>query len=229
MINEDDVQFRKARAGDADWAVPLIVDSAPARFAYFHREQTDSLQAYLRDEFSSNAGLFSYRHHVAVEYRGAPAGVVSLFRSAAAAVCSIGTLYHMVRSLGLPETLGVLSRRHYASGRMPLLSRTSVYMDNLCVEPHLRGRGIGKLIVRHLLHIAAANGYRYLYCDVEYRNTPARQLYQQCGMQFVDLLRSAPFCPLDSFIRLRRDLREQVDVRTKTEERERAMQVERLA
>jgi ribosomal protein S18 acetylase RimI-like enzyme len=208
MISEDDVQFRCARATDAGWAVPLILGSAAERFAYFHRGQTDSLQAYLSDEFSRDAGLFSYSYHVAVEYRSVPVGVVSLLRSAAGPICAIWTLYHMLRCLGLPEALSVLYRRHFASGRLPPWSWTSVYMDNLYIEPHCRGRGVGKLTVLHLCRIAAAQGYHHLYCDVEARNMAARHLYKECGMQPLAVLRSAPSCPLDNFIRLCKDLRE---------------------
>lgn len=206
MIREDDVQFRSARTTDAGWAIRLIVGSAAERFAYFHGGRTDSLEAYLRDEFSSDAGLFSYKYHVVVEYRSVPVGVASLFRSAAGPICAMWTLYHMLRCLRLLEALTVLYRRHCASGRMPPLSWPSVYMDNLCIEPHFRGRGVGKLTVLHLCRLAAERDYHYLYCDVEARNIPARQLYKQCGMRPLAVLRSVPSSPLDHLIRLRKDL-----------------------
>jgi ribosomal protein S18 acetylase RimI-like enzyme len=206
MINKRDVQFRGAFPTDAEWAIRLIVGSAAARFGHFHADRIDELHSYLKREFFSNVGLFSYKHHIVIEHLGVPIGVVCMFRSLAAPFHSFWTLCHMLRCLGLQKTLSVLLRRRLASGRMTPFSLSSVYGDNLCIEPHLRGIGIGKLTMQYLFHLAAEQGFQYFYCDVGARNAVALQLYQQLGMKPRLILRSSSSSPLDDLIRLRKDL-----------------------
>ena len=185
----------------------MIVSSASERFVHFHQDRIDELYGYLRREFCSSIGLFSYRHHIVIEHLTIPVGVVCMFSSLVGPIHAFWTLCHMLRCLRLRKTLSVLHRRHLASGRMPPFSRSCVYGDNLWIEPRLRGRGVGKLTMQHLFHRAAEQGFHYFYCDVGAGNTVARQLYRQLGMESLLVLRSVPSCPVEDLIRLRKDLR----------------------
>ena len=207
MINATDVRFRSARPSDAEWAIRLIVNSATERFEHFHAHRTNELYRYLRSEFCSNTGLFSHKRHIAIEYLTAPIGLVSLFRCFAGVIHALGTLRHMFRSLGPHKTLSILHRRRLGSGRMPPLSWSSVYGDNLCIEQRFRGKGVGKIAMQYLFHLTAEQGFHYFYGDVGLHNSAARQLYEELEMTPVRVLHSSPLSPVDDLVRLRKELR----------------------
>jgi len=61
------------------------------------------------------------------------------------------------------------------------LARPGLYLEDLYVEPALRGRGIGKALLLHLAGLAAARGYGRMEWSVLDWNEPAIAFYESLG------------------------------------------------
>ena len=61
-------------------------------------------------------------------------------------------------------------------------------LEDLYVSPAARGRGIGALLIDHLVKMGRAEGWARVYWHTREKNTSARRLYDR-------------FCPADGFIR----------------------------
>ena len=64
---------------------------------------------------------------------------------------------------------------------------------NLCVTPTEQGRGLGKMLLRHLIDWAAAAGLASLLLEVRASNRAAIALY--CGFGFVELGKRIDYYP----------------------------------
>ncbi len=61
------------------------------------------------------------------------------------------------------------------------LARPGLYLEDLFVEPGLRGRGVGKALLPHLAGLAAARGYGRMEGTVHDWNEPAIAFYESLG------------------------------------------------
>ncbi len=61
------------------------------------------------------------------------------------------------------------------------LARPGLYLEDLFVEPGLRGRGVGKALLLHLAGLAAARGYGRMEWTVLDWNEPAIAFYESLG------------------------------------------------
>lgn len=64
--------------------------------------------------------------------------------------------------------------------------RPGVYLEDLFVEPHLRGKGIGKALLRQVAAFALECGCQRLQWEVLDWNTPAIDFYRAMGAEFLD-------------------------------------------
>ncbi|MFP5277534.1 MAG: N-acetyltransferase family protein [Acidobacteriota bacterium] len=64
--------------------------------------------------------------------------------------------------------------------------RPGVYLEDLFVEPHLRGKGIGKALLQRVAAFALENGCQRLQWEVLDWNTPAIDFYRAMGAEFLD-------------------------------------------
>jgi len=55
------------------------------------------------------------------------------------------------------------------------------YLEDLYVDPSVRGSGVGLALMEHLVELAAVNGWARIYWHTDRENTPARRLYDQLG------------------------------------------------
>ena len=87
-------------------------------------------------------------------------------------------LWHLLCAEGHDEPLGVL-----------LLARSArsdaLELVYLGVTPAARGQGLGELMMRQALAVAAASGCGLLSLAVDARNAPALKLYYRSGMSRV--------------------------------------------
>jgi GNAT superfamily N-acetyltransferase len=61
------------------------------------------------------------------------------------------------------------------------LGRAGLYLEDLFVKPHARGRGIGKMLLRHLARIAVERGCgRFEWWVLDW-NTPSIEFYKRMG------------------------------------------------
>jgi ribosomal protein S18 acetylase RimI-like enzyme len=87
-------------------------------------------------------------------------------------------LWHLLRAEGEDDPLGVLLLAKSARSEAMEL----VYLG---VNPIARGQGLGELMMRQALSVAAAAGCTLLSLAVDARNTPALKLYYRAGMSKV--------------------------------------------
>ena len=64
--------------------------------------------------------------------------------------------------------------------------RRSLYLEDLFVQEHLRGKGIGKDLLRHLAAIAISKGCARMEWSVLDWNTPAIEFYKSLGAVAMD-------------------------------------------
>ncbi len=61
------------------------------------------------------------------------------------------------------------------------LAKPGLYLEDLFVYPHFRGRGIGQRLMRHLARLAVARGYGRFEWSVLDWNAPAIAFYRTLG------------------------------------------------
>jgi GNAT superfamily N-acetyltransferase len=66
------------------------------------------------------------------------------------------------------------------------LGRPGIYLEDLFVEPELRGRGIGRAMLERVAAVAAENGCQRLEWAVLDWNTPSIEFYRAMGAEFLD-------------------------------------------
>ncbi len=59
---------------------------------------------------------------------------------------------------------------------------TTLYIDDLCVDAALRGRGIGKVLYDHTVAYAREQGYYNVTLNVWACNPSAMRFYEKCGL-----------------------------------------------
>ncbi len=63
------------------------------------------------------------------------------------------------------------------------LARSGMYLEDLFVEPHLRGRGVGRALLAHLANLAVQRDCKRLEWSVLNWNTEAIRFYKSLGAQ----------------------------------------------
>jgi diamine N-acetyltransferase len=64
--------------------------------------------------------------------------------------------------------------------------KAGIYLEDLYVEPHLRGQGIGKALLKHLARRCVAEGLPRLQWSVLNWNAPSIAVYEAMGAKPVD-------------------------------------------
>ena len=59
---------------------------------------------------------------------------------------------------------------------------TTLYIDDLCVDAAMRGKGFGKVLYDHAVEYARMNGYYNLTLNVWACNPSAMRFYEKCGL-----------------------------------------------
>ena len=59
---------------------------------------------------------------------------------------------------------------------------TTLYIDDLCVDAAMRGKGFGKVLYDHAVEYARINGYYNLTLNVWACNPAAMRFYEKCGL-----------------------------------------------
>jgi GNAT superfamily N-acetyltransferase len=66
------------------------------------------------------------------------------------------------------------------------MGRAGIYLEDLFVEPELRGHGIGKALLQRVAAVAIEKGCQRLQWEVLDWNTPAIDFYAAMGAEFLD-------------------------------------------
>lgn len=177
----DTVRFRAATPDDAEAAVPLIHSSGPAAFEYvFALPRRGDAQAFLRHAFADGEGEFGWRNHCVGELDGRVVAAGAGFGGESAWSFARAAGRQILRHYGL-RAPGVLARGLRVERVIQPPARGMHYLAHLGVAPGLRGRGIGRALVAHLLEQGRARGKRWMALDVATTNAPAQALYERLG------------------------------------------------
>lgn len=90
---------------------------------------------------------------------------------------------HAARYLVLEEGAGESAAIVAYGGYWKIVDEA--HITNLAVEPELRGRGLGRRLVRSMMESAAAEGCHRATLEVRASNTAARRLYESLGFEGV--------------------------------------------
>ena len=177
-----DILIRPARPEDAEAAVPLIYSSGPAAFDYVFTHQTHlPATGYLRRALEYPNGEFGYRHHVVVELDGEVVGAGASFSGRDALGFMPTALRQIFGWYGLIGGARV-SRRGLQVERVVQVPKGDLhYISHLGVSPELRGHGIGRKLVDHLIELGRAKGRTLAALDVSVENPRAQALYERIG------------------------------------------------
>lgn len=179
-MNEE-VRFRTAMPADAEAAVPLIHDSGPAAFAYvFSVPGRGEALDFLHRAFLDGAGEFGWRNHCVGELDGRVVAVGAGYGGESALAFTLAAARQIFGHYGV-RAPGVVARGLRVERVIRPPQRGMHYLAHLGVAPGLRGRGIGRALVGHLIEQARAQGRRRIALDVAASNPRAQALYAELG------------------------------------------------
>lgn len=184
--------IRPTTAADADAAVPLIYSSGPAAFDYvFSHARRGSPLDFLQRAFRDGGGEFGYRVHTAIVDGERVIGVGAGYSGTHALAFTLAAARQIVGHYGLWAGMGTIGRG-LAVERVipPPVAKDLFYIGHLGIEPALRGRGIGGMLIDHLLEQGRRNGFARVALDVSCANPRAQALYERLGFQVTGERRS---------------------------------------
>lgn len=140
--------IRRARAEDAQAAVPLIYSSGPAAFDYVFAQRGADARAFLARAFADGAGEFGHRNHVVGEREGRVVAVGTGFGRADARAFTLAAARQMLAHYGWRMAAPVV-RGLRAEHVIRLPSAGEYYLAHLGVAPGARGRVPAHRRMRH--------------------------------------------------------------------------------
>lgn len=181
----DEVRFRAATPDDVVAAVPLIHSSGPAAFEYvFAVPGRGDARDFLAHAFVDGAGEFGWRNHCVGELDGRVVAVGAGFGGESTLVFTLAAARQIFGHYGL-RAPGVVARGLRVERVIQPPLRGMHYLAHLGVAPGLRGQGIGRALVAHLLEQGRAQGKRRMALDVATDNSLAQALYERLGFAIV--------------------------------------------
>ena len=177
----DEVRFRPAAPDDAGAAVPLIHGSGPAAFDYvFAVQGRGDARGFLAHAFVDGAGEFGWRNHWVGELDGRVVAVGAGFGGEAMPGFTLAAARQILVHYRL-RAAGVLARGLRVERVIQPPGRDMHYLAHLGVVPELRGQGVGRALVAHLLELGRRQGKRRIVLDVATTNPQAQALYERLG------------------------------------------------
>ncbi|HRI88490.1 MAG TPA: GNAT family N-acetyltransferase [Candidatus Hydrogenedentes bacterium] len=177
-----DVMLRLAMPDDADAAVPLIYSSGPAVIEYMFRVwDAGDAMACMRRGFVKNCGELGHAIHTVAVIDGAVVGVGTAYSGREMPGYMIAGTRNIFAFYGLVRGLGVMRRALQVERLIQPPKGDMHYVAHLGVAPEMRGRGIGALLVNHLLEEGRKLGRSVAALDVSVLNPRAQALYERLG------------------------------------------------
>lgn len=178
------VQFRRAAPEDADAAVPLIYSSGPAAFDYvFVTREGGQASSFLRRCFVDGAGEFGWRNHWVGLLDERVVAVGAAYGADTQWPFMLSAVRQILGHYGLGQGAGVMWRGLRVESVIRPPAGDMHYLAHLAVAPELRGRGLGRALIEHLMGLAREAGRRRITLDVAASNPRAEALYQRSGFK----------------------------------------------
>ena len=181
----DELEIRPCTAADAEVSVPLIHDSGPIAFRHVF-SQTCAAQSldFLHEAFREGSGQFGWRNHLAAARGGRQLAVVAVWDARANLTFTLRATRQIFSFFGL-RGLAVAWRGIRFERIVRPAAPGAFYIGHFTVAPDLRGQGVGRALLEHLLQRAREQGYRRAALDVAQTNPRARALYEGVGFRLV--------------------------------------------
>jgi len=80
-----------------------------------------------------------------------------------------------------------------------------IHINNLAIRPELRGRGLGRILLRRVLEEAERIGAKHATLEVRRSNVAARRLYEGAGFRLVGVRAGYYTHPIEDALILARD------------------------
>ncbi len=178
------VRFRPATPEDAAVAAPLIYSSGPDSFNYVFttRDGGDAL-AFLHSCFVDGAGEFGWRNHWVGEADGRVVAVGAGYGADTKWPFTLAAARQIIGHYGLRRGLAVIVRGLRVESVIRPPDGDMHYLAHLAVLQELRGQGVGRALIDHLIGLARDAGRRRITLDVAASNPRAEALYQRTGFR----------------------------------------------
>jgi GNAT superfamily N-acetyltransferase len=187
------VTHRAARADDAFQAASLVFASGRLEFGFLFGVPEDRCIAFLRAEFASTHGRFSWRRHWVSVGEGDVVSVLAAHGSRSTLADNLWFAWSTLRFFGLRHTVGVLRRGLILESELPPPNGGDILLAHCSTLADVRSRGIFST----LLSVAQSSTAQpsvpedhRLVLDVLLSNESAARLYRRLG--FVALARKRP-------------------------------------
>lgn len=190
------LDFRAARAEDAQACAPLMFASGVGEFGFFLGEPADRCIAFLAFAFASKHGRFSYRRHrVAVTGANQVVAVLAAHDGRTIGFDDPHVALMLLLFFGLRRTIGMLLRGLVLESELPAPKSSQTLIAHCATDPDWQGTGIFTALFNDALQLGMLHdgADRQVVLDVLLTNPRAHALYRRLG--FVDMPRRKPVSP----------------------------------
>ena len=179
-----DVEFRPCVPADAAAAVPLIISSGPKVFDFiFAADSQQQTSEFVAAAFIQGRMEMGYKTHTALIYRGALVGVGAIFYKSDMLRFTVSGAKQILSAYGFKAGLKVIARALKVEKIIKPPVKAVGYLGHLGIAEEYRGKGLGAMLVSHLISIGESNGYGKFGLDVSAENANAQRLYERLGFQ----------------------------------------------
>lgn len=184
-----DIQFRKAKPGDINEAVPLIYSSGPDAFDFIfsHNTPIDAIE-FLRRTFLQVGSEFAYDKHVVGTFQGKAVAIGTAYNRDAIPAYTKDAIKKIIAHYGLLKGAAVIRRGLQAEKIFPPPKTDMHYIAHIGVAPELRSQGIGTQIMNYFIEQGRELGRPCAMLDVSAENPRAQALYEALGFRVTDEL-----------------------------------------
>lgn len=177
-------EFRPARPGDVEAALPLIYASGPAAFEYvFGPSCAGGARSYLRAAFLDGAGQFGWRNHVVGVRGGEVVAAGGGWDSSTEIPFLLAALRQFWGQFSLGQVIATAARGLITETVIRPPKKGEFYVGQLGVRADLRGIGVGGALLSHLVEAGRARGFHKIVLDVASTNPRAEALYARSGFR----------------------------------------------
>jgi ribosomal protein S18 acetylase RimI-like enzyme len=155
-------------------------------------ESDERCIAFLRFGFTSNHGMFSWRHHyVACAPDGVVLAEISVHDHSDALLDVLHLIWMLLRFFGLFKTVKILLRGLVLQNEQPAPQRGQILIKSYSIDKRVQGSNVGRMMFMH----AVSSGWLRFPPNTQYllnvrQDNRARHLYERLG--FVTQPRQRP-------------------------------------
>ncbi len=177
------IDIRRAGAGDAEAAAPLIFSSGPDAYEYVFSVPGKPALEFLLFAFADGGGFAGCRNHHVATLDGRVVGTGAFYGTDEHPQLAREALAQSSRHYGMIGAVRIVRQSLPVSNMMPPPPTDALYVANLAVATDCRGAGIGGQLLEFAAALAQDRGKQALELDVSVRNPRAQALYERAGFR----------------------------------------------